>query len=135
MEPSTQADWVSYATKYGVPSFLAVALYWIAPKVWNFLSARFGIAQQSNDLAQAGLGGVTDVVTTLRTQIADLTMQFKDVEQKLKDMSATVDKAIQDKVLAQQDAAKARSDLYILGLYAERLCAQLKALGVTPVSQ
>lgn len=128
-------EWLTYLAKFGVPSTIAVAVYWAAPKVYKFLAARIGIASQTNDLAQAGLGGVTDVITTLRNQISDLTLQFKDVEQKLKDMSATLDQAVQDKVLAQQEAAKAKNDLFVLQLYVERLRAQIQSLGATPVPQ
>lgn len=136
MDQSTvPPEWLAFLGKFGVPSVLAVIIYWAAPKVWKFLSNRLGIAQQTNDLTQAGLGGVTDVITTLRNQISDLTLQFKDVEQKLKDMSATLDQAVQDKVLAQQEAAKAKNDLFVLQLYVERLRAQIQSLGATPVPQ
>lgn len=128
-------EWLAYLAKFGIPSTIAVFLYWAAPKVWAFFSGRLSIAQQTNDLAQAGIGGVQDVVNTLRTQITDLTQQFKDVEQKLKDMSATLDQAVQDKVVAQHEAAKAKSDLYVLQLYVERLRAQIQSLGATPVPE
>lgn len=132
--PNVPAEWLAYAARFGLPSFAAVALWWVVPKAWKFISARIGIAQQTNDLTQAGLGGVADVITLLRTQTVDLTQQFKDVEQKLKNMSATLDQAVKDKVLAQQDAAKAKNDLFLLQLYVERLQAQIQSLGSTPVS-
>lgn len=136
MDQSTvPPEWLAFLGKFGIPSAIAVLIYWAAPKVWKFFSDRMGIAQQTNDLTQAGLGGVTDVITTLRNQISDLTTKFKDVEQKLKDMSATLDQAVQDKVLAQQEAAKAKNDLFVLQLYVERLRAQIQSLGATPVSQ
>lgn len=134
-QSSVPPEWLAFLGKFGIPSVIAVSVYWAAPKVWRFVSARLGIAQQANDLTQAGLGGVTDVITTLRNQISDLTAQFKDVEQKLKDMSATLDQAVQDKVLAQQEAAKAKNDLFVLQLYVERLRAQVQSLGATPVPQ
>lgn len=132
-QPNVPAEWLTYATKFGIPSILVVIGYWAAPKIWKFLSARIGIASQTNDLTQAGLGGVTDVVTMLRTQIGDLTGQFRDVESKLKEMSATLDQAVHDKLLAQQTAAKAQSDLYMLQLYVERLRGQIQSLGGTPI--
>jgi len=136
MDPTTvDSQWIAYAGRYGVPSFLAVVLYWAAPKVWKFVSNRLGVMQSQNDLTQASIGGVTDVVTTLRTQITDLTKQFNDVEGKLKEMSTTLDKAIQDKVLAEREAAKAKSDLFILQLYVDRLRAQIHSLGAQPVER
>lgn len=121
------------AGRYGVPSFILVAAWWLVPKVWAVIKSRASIATQTNDLAQAGLGGVTDVITTLRNQISDLTQQFKDVEQKLKDMSSTLDQATAAKVVAEQDAAKAKSELFMLGLYVSRLRSQIVALGAVPV--
>lgn len=134
MDPTTvPPEWLTYLGKFGVPSFLAVIIYWAAPKVWKFFSDRASIGDQTNDLTKAGLSGVTDVIVTLRGQISDLTQQFKDVEQKLRDMSTTLDQAVQSKVMAQQEAAKAKSDLYVLQLYVERLRAQLQNLGATPL--
>lgn len=133
--PDDTSQWIVYATKFGIPSFLAVALYWAAPKLWSYLQARMGIASQQNDLTQAGLNGVNEVVQTLRNQISDMTTQLKGFEDKLKEMNATLDQAVQDKVLAQQAAEKAKADLYILSLYVERLKAQIKNLGATPVEQ
>lgn len=128
-------EWLAFLSRYGIPSTLAVAAYWAVPKIWKYFSQRLGIAQQTNDLAQAGLSGVADVIAALRTQMGDLTIQFKDVEQKLKDMSATLDQAVQAKLLAQQEAAKAKSDLYVLQLYVERLRAQIQNLGQTPLAE
>lgn len=130
-----QAQWMAYAAKFGIPSFLAVLAYWAGPKLWAGISARLGIARQTTDLTQAGIGGITDVVVTLRNQISDLTSQFQSVEVKLKEMSATLDQAVQDKIVAKQEAAKAQSDLYILQLYVERLRAQIQSLGSTPIQQ
>lgn len=136
IEPTAvDSQWIAYAGRYGVPSFLAVLLYWAAPKVWKFVSNRMGIMQSQNDLTQASIGGVTDVVTTLRTQITDLTQQFTDVEGKLKQMSETLDQAIKDKVLAEREAAKAKSDLFILQLYVDRLRAQIHSLGAQPIER
>lgn len=123
------------ASRYGIPSFVLVALWWIAPKAWAAVKARMSIAQQTNDLAQAGLGGVTDVIATLRGQISDLTQQFRDVEQKLKDMSVTLDDAVRAKLLAEQEAAKAKSDLYAMQLWIERLQVQIRSLGAVPVEK
>ena len=133
--PEDTSQWIVYATKFGVPSFLAVAIYWAAPKLWSYLQARMGIAYQQNDLTQAGLNGVNEVVQTLRNQIADMTTQLRSFEDKLKEMNATLDQAVQDKILAQQSAEKAKADLYILSLYVERLKAQIKSLGAAPVEQ
>lgn len=133
--PDDASQWVTYATKYGVPSFLAVAVYWAGPKLWNYVQARMGIASQQNDLTQSGLSGVNEVVQTLRNQIADMTQQLRGFEDKLKEMNATLDQAVHDKILAQQSAEKAKNDLYILSLYVERLKAQIKSLGATPVEQ
>lgn len=136
MEPiDVQAQWIAYATKFGIPSFMAVFVYWAGPKLWGVVSARLGIAKSTTDLTQAGIGGITDVVLTLRTQITDLTKQFQDVEVKLQQMSDTLDQAVQDKIMAKHEAAKAKSDLYILQLYVERLRAQIQSLGATPIQQ
>lgn len=131
--PEDTSQWIGYATKFGIPSFLAVAIYWAAPKVWSYFQARIGIASQQNDLTQSGLSGVNEVIQTLRNQIADMTQQLKSFEAKLKEMNLTLDQAVQDKVLAQQAAEKAKNDLYILSLYVERLKAQIKSLGATPI--
>ncbi len=131
--PDDTSEWIVYATRFGIPSFVAVALYWAVPKLWGYIQARIGIASQQNDLTQSGLSGVNEVVQTLRNQIADMTTQLKGFEDKLKEMNATLDQAVQDKILAQQSAQKAKADLYILSLYVERLKAQIKSLGATPV--
>lgn len=133
--PDDASQWVVYATKIGVPSFIVVAVYWAGPKLWSYIQARMGIASQQNDLTQSGLSGVNEVVQTLRNQIADMTQQLRGFEDKLKEMNATLDQAVHDKILAQQSAEKAKNDLYILSLYVERLKAQIKSLGATPVEQ
>lgn len=136
MDPTdVPPDWLAYLGKFGVPSFVAVVLYWAAPKVWKWFNDRASIDNQTTDLTKAGLGGVTDVVSMMRTQIGDLSQQFKDVEQKLREMSQTLDQAVLDKTLAQQTASKAQSDLYTLQLYVERLRAQIQSLGATPIPQ
>ena len=129
------SQWVAYATRFGVPSFLAVGLYWIAPKAWAWIQQRNNINTQQNDLTQSGLSGVNEVVQTLRNQIGDMTTQLKSFEDKLKEMNATLEQAVQDKIIAQQSAEKAKNDLYILGLYVTRLQAQIKSLGAVPVEQ
>lgn len=121
------------AAKYGIPTVFLAALWWLAPKVWGAISSKLAIAQQTNELARAGLGGVTDVVNTMRGQISDLTKQFEDVHQKLTDMTATLDKAVKEKLVAEQEAAKAKSDLYAMQLWVERLQAQVRSLGSVPV--
>lgn len=135
MTPDLPPDVATLAGRYGIPSVLLVFAWWAAPKVWSVVSSRMQMAQQTNDLAHAGLGGVTDVITTLRNQISDLTQQFKDVEQKLKDMSATLDQAVSAKAVAEQEAAKAKNDLFMYGLYVERLLAQIRGLGGTPIEK
>lgn len=131
--PDEPSQWVIYATKFGIPSFIAVFLYWVAPKAWAFIQARMGIASQQNDLTQAGLSGVNEVVQTLRNQLSDMTTQLKGFEEKITAMSATLDQAVNDKILAQRSAEQAKSDLFNLQLYVNRLVAQLKSLGATPV--
>jgi chromosome segregation ATPase len=129
------SQWIVYAAKFGIPSFVIAGLVWAAPKVWGVIQAKIGISQQQNDLTQAGLGGVNEVIQTLRNQIADMTGQLKGFEDKLKEMSATLDKAVQDKIVAQRAAEQAKSDLFTLQLYVNRLIAQIKALGASPVDQ
>lgn len=123
------------AAKYGIPSAFIAFLWWLTPKIWSTISSKLAVAQQQNGLVQAGLGGVTDVITTMRGQISDLTKQFEDVEQKLKDMTATLDDAVKAKLVAEQEAAKAKSDLYSMRLWVERLQAQVRSLGAVPVGE
>lgn len=129
------SQWLAYATKFGIPSFLAVAIYWAAPKLWALLQQRMGINTQQNDLTQSGLSGVNEVIQTLRTQISDMTGQLKGFESKLAEMSATLDKAVSDRIIAQRDAEQAKSDLFQLQLYVTRLKAQIQSLGTTPIEQ
>lgn len=124
-----------FTARYGIPSVFAVAAWWAAPKLLSWFKTRLAIAQQSDDLARAGIGGMNDVVSTLRTQISDLTQQFKDVQEKLTQMSATLDEATKQKLIAENEAAKAKTDLFVLQLYVERLKAQIQSLGATPVTQ
>lgn len=135
ISPDDSSQWLAIAKNLGIPSFLAVAAWWSVPKIWNYFSTRLGIANQQNDLTQSGLSGVNEVVNTLRNQISDMTSQLKMFEDKLKEMNGTLDKAVQDKIIAQQACQQAKNDLYMLQLYVQRLLAQIKSLGATPVEQ
>lgn len=133
MTPDIPPDVSVLAGKYGVPSFLLVALWWGIPKLWSVIKTKLDVATTTNDLTQAGLSGVTDVISTLRNQIADLAQQYKDSEQKLRDIQVTLEQAVAAKLVAEQEAAKAKSDLYAVQLSVERLQAQVRSLGAVPV--
>lgn len=135
MNPIDATGWVSYLVKYGVPSGLAVGLYYVLPKIWGVIQQRLGIQTQQNDLTQVGISGVSEVITTLRNQMAYMTTQLSAMQSKIQEMSATLDQALNDKLIAKREAAQAKSDLFQLQLYVDRLIAQIKALGVTPVGK
>jgi TolA-binding protein len=128
-------DIVDFLRQWGIPTFVGTTVVAMAPKLWAFVRDKASIAQSTNDLQAAGLQGVNEVVTTLRNQLIDMTSQLKDFQSQIDTMRQTLDKAISDRVLSQQDAAQAKSDLFNLRLYANRLVSQIKGLGAVPVDE
>jgi TolA-binding protein len=128
-------DLVDFLRQWGVPTFVGTTAVAMAPKLWAFIRDKASISRSTNDLQAAGLQGVNEVVTTLRNQLTDMTAQLKDFQSQIDTMRQTLDKAISDRVLSQQDAAQAKSDLFNLRLYANRLVSQIKGLGAVPVDE
>lgn len=128
-------EWMEYAKSLGVPTILVVAAYYVLPKVWTLIQQRSAIANQQNDLAHAGLAGVNEVVTTLRSQLVDMNSQLDTFRIRLKEMEATLQKAVEDKMNAEQGEAIAKNDLFNANLYIKKLIAQIKSLGASPVDQ
>lgn len=126
---------MDYAKQWGIPGIVLVALWYGVPKLWEWMQMRASITGQQNDLAHAGLQGVNEVVTTLRNQLSDMNGQLDLFRARLQQMEATLEKAITDKLNAEQSEAIARNDLFNLRLYVTRILAQLKSLGIEPVSQ
>ena len=129
------AEWLDYAKSLGVPTVITVAAYYIVPKLFSLVMQRASIRDEQNDLAHAGLAGVNEVVSTLRTQIADMNIQLDGFRARLKDMEATLKKAVDDKLSAEQGEAIAKNELFNAKLYIKKLIAQIKALGGTPVDE
>lgn len=126
-------EWVEYAKALGLPAFFGVGAYYVLPKIWNYIQARGAISIQQTDLTQVGLAGVQDVVITMRNQLADMNDQLDGFRARLKDMETTLQKAIDDKLSAEQGEAIAKNELFNASLYIKKLIAQLKSLGIPPV--
>lgn len=129
------AEWLEYAKSLGFPVTFAVAAWYVVPKLWAYIQQRGAISGQQNDLAQAGLAGVNEVVTTLRNQISDMNAQLDGFRLRLKDMEATLQKALDDKLNAEQGEAIAKNELFNAKLYIKKLIAQIKSLGGIPVDE
>ena len=132
---SVPSEWIEYAKSLGLPAFFGVAAWYLLPKVWSYIQQRGAINGQQNDLAQAGLAGVNEVVTTLRNQLSDMNIQLDGFRQRLKDMEATLQKAIDDKLNAEQGEAIAKNELFNAKLYIKKLISQIKSLGSNPVDE
>lgn len=128
-------EWMEGAKQLGIPVALAIAGYYVLPKLWLWVQQRTNINGQQNDLAAAGLTGMNEVVTALRSQIADFRAQLTDMNARLKEMEQTLKKAYDDKLSAEQGEAIAKNDLFNARLYIKKLIAQIKSLGATPVDE
>jgi hypothetical protein len=130
-EPNQLAE---LATRFGLPAFVVSVMAVIGPKVWAIVQARMQISNKKTELELATIGGASDVVTTLRTQIADTNAQLDGLRLQLKNMQETLNAVIKEKIAAEKAAQKAQSDLYIRDLLIDRLQKQVLSLGGIPVS-
>lgn len=129
------SEWMEYAKSLGIPTILAIAAYYVLPKVWAYIQQRSAINSQQNDLAHAGLAGVSEVVTTLRNQLSDMNSQLDAFRSRLKDMEATLQTTLDGKLNAEQGEATAKNELFNAKLYIKKLISQIKSLGAVPVEE
>jgi hypothetical protein len=130
-EPNQLAE---LAARFGVPAAVVSILAVVGPKVWNWVQVQLQIGNKKTELELATIGGASDVVTTLRTQIADTNAQLAGLQTQLKNMQETLNAVIKEKIAAEKAAQKAQSDLYIRDLLIDRLQKQILSLGGIPVS-
>ena len=130
-EPNQLAE---LAARFGIPAAVLSALAVVGPKMWNWLQSQLQVGNRKTELELATISGASDVVSTLRAQIADTNAQLAGLQTQLKNMQETLNAVIKEKIAAERAAQKAQSDLYVRDLLIDRLQKQVLSLGEIPVS-
>lgn len=127
------SDFTEVAAHVGIPAGLVAAFTLIGPTIWKFMQNRFNVTSQKSDLEQMGLGGVSEVITILKAQLAEHKTVIEGYQARVKEVEGYLTASNKDRISAEFGRQKAESDLYARDLLIERLQKQVVNLGGVPI--